>query len=371
MSAKKGWTVGRSIAFELALALHGISGRLAVNELPEGLGPLLKLLEEDWRDAWEALIGPLHDTLKLPAVIAWLADAYMLEDYSKATRAMRELDLQTALRRMTERAAAHGVSADPALSPAEQLVELWAQTERATFESVGLSQVVDRRTTGGHSLDALPRLLQGGDLHSRFWHLLDRFYYETYAAWRASREDAMLMLENRAERFLGARKGVEGPPTLDWLPAQNMVVNIPSVLAAVESGKFEVLFLVEPLGHFDAFILLPDMVVTSFAEPGALYERFVAIADDLSTRLKAVADPTRLKILRLIRHLDLDNTQVAAYLEIARPTVSIHARQLREAGLIETRLEGRQAKHSIQASALRAVFEDLERFLDLPATPER
>ncbi len=370
MSASKGWTVGRSIAFELALALRGASGRMAVNEVPEEMAPLLRLLQDDWRIAWEALIGPLEDTLKIPAVIAWLADAYMLEDYSQATRAMRELDLPTALERMTNRAAEHGVTANPDLSPQERLVELWAATERATFESVGLTQVVDRRSKDGHTLDALPRLLHGGDLHSRFWHLSDRFYYETYAAWRASREDAMRMLHNRAKLFLGGTKSVAEPPTLDWLPAQNMVVNIPSVREAVEGGRFEVLFLVEPLGHFDTFILLPDLVVMTFAEPGALYQRFVAAAEDLSTRLKSVADPTRLKILRLIRHLDLDNTQVAAYLEIARPTVSIHARQLREAGLIETRQEGRQAKHSINPEAVRAVFEDLERFLDLPAAAD-
>lgn len=366
VSASRGWSVRRSIAFEVALALHGVSGRTAVGEVPEGLTPLLHLLEDDWRQAWEGLFGPLEDTLKLPAVIAWLADACLVDDYSTATRAMRELDLTTALERMTERAAAHGVSADPDLPPPERLVALWSATERAAFESVGLSQVVERRTRQDHALDALPRLLHGGDLHSRFWHLLDRFYYETYAGWRATREDAMRMLENRAEAALGGRRGASGPPALDWLPAQNMVVNIPAVRAAVESGRFEVVFLVEPLGHFDTFILLPDLVVATFAEPGALYARFVKAADDLSTRLKAVADPTRLKLLRLIRHLDLDNTQIAAYLEIARPTVSIHARQLREAGLIETRQSGRQAKHSVRADALRAMFADLERFLDLP-----
>ena len=85
-----------------------------------------------------------------------------------------------------------------------------------------------------------------------------------------------------------------------------------------------------------------------------------------SHHCRLLADPTRLKILRMIRHLDLDNTEIAAYLQISRPTVSIHARQLREAGLIETHKEGRQAKHAVRAAAVRALFHDLERFLDLP-----
>lgn len=360
-----GWTVGRSIALELAIALHGASRRMAAAEVPEEMGALRRLLEDDWRDAWEALVGPLQDTLMLPAVIGWLADALSEEDYSTATRAMRELDLETALARMIERAAEHGLTADPDLPEPERLVALWGELGRATFQKVGLAEVVSRGARDMRSLSALPRLLHGGDLHSRFWHLLDRFYYETYATWRATRQDAMRALETRAVDGLGGRNGRDELPALDWLPAQNKVVNLPSIQRAIEGGGFDVLFLVEPLGHFDLLIVLPNLVVTTFAEPGVLYEHFVTLADELAIRLKAVADPTRLKILRLIRRLDLDNTQIAAYLEIARPTVSIHARQLREAGLIETRQEGRQAKHAIRTEAVRAVFEDLERFLDL------
>jgi len=353
------------MALELAIALHGVSRRLAAPGMPEEMASLRRLLEDDWRDAWEELVGPLQNTLMLPAVIGWLADALSEEDYSTATRAMRELDLETALARMIERAAEHGLTADPDLPAEKQLLDLWDELGRAAFQKVGLPEVSERGPRHRRTLSALPRLLHGGDLHSRFWHLLDRFYYETYATWRATRQDAMRALEARAMDAMGGLSGRDGLPALDWLPPQNRIINLPSVQRAIEDGGFEVLFLVEPLGYYDLLIVLPNLVVTAFAEPGVLFEHFVTLADELAIRLKAVADPTRLKILRLIRRLDLDNTQIAAYLEIARPTVSIHARQLREAGLIETRQEGRQAKHAIRAGAVRAVFEDLERFLDL------
>ena len=43
-----------------------------------------------------------------------------------------------------------------------------------------------------------------------------------------------------------------------------------------------------------------------------------------------------------------------------------HAKILREAGLIESRQVGRQARHEIDSNAVRRLFRDLERFLDLP-----
>lgn len=97
----------------------------------------------------------------------------------------------------------------------------------------------------------------------------------------------------------------------------------------------------------------------SFAESGHL-------TDDLATRLHALSDPTRLAILRLIRTFSLDNTMMADYLQISRPTVSIHAKVLREAGFIRTHHEGRQAQHEIVPAALWQLFHDLKAFLDLP-----
>ena len=58
---------------------------------------------------------------------------------------------------------------------------------------------------------------------------------------------------------------------------------------------------------------------------------------EIALRTAALGDPTRLTILRLIRHFGLVDTEIAAYLNMARPTVSIHARILRDAGLITSK----------------------------------
>jgi ArsR family transcriptional regulator len=93
---------------------------------------------------------------------------------------------------------------------------------------------------------------------------------------------------------------------------------------------------------------------------------FTAITRGLAGRLAALSDPTRLFILRLIRNIDMTNTDMAEYLNLSRPTVSIHARILREVGLIRSHEDGRAVRHEIVPEEVHRLFRDLETYLDLP-----
>jgi DNA-binding transcriptional ArsR family regulator len=62
----------------------------------------------------------------------------------------------------------------------------------------------------------------------------------------------------------------------------------------------------------------------------------------------------------------LNNSEIAEYLEISPPLVSVHAKILRQAGLIESNREGREVHHTVVPSELRRLFAELEQFLDLP-----
>jgi ArsR family transcriptional regulator len=57
---------------------------------------------------------------------------------------------------------------------------------------------------------------------------------------------------------------------------------------------------------------------------------------------------------------------MARFFGLSRPTVSNHAKILREAGLIDSRQEGRQVRHRINPDELHRLFDDLVEFLDLP-----
>ena len=97
-----------------------------------------------------------------------------------------------------------------------------------------------------------------------------------------------------------------------------------------------------------------------------MYESFQTFARDVAARASALGDPTRLMILRMIRNFGMVNTDIAKFLELSQPTVSVHAKILREAGLIRSEQDGRLVRHEINTSEVRRLFRDLEHFLDLP-----
>jgi len=55
----------------------------------------------------------------------------------------------------------------------------------------------------------------------------------------------------------------------------------------------------------------------------------------------AIADPTRRKVLELVRDRELAAGEIAGEFEISRPAVSRHLRVLRRAGLVRERRDGR------------------------------
>ncbi len=87
-------------------------------------------------------------------------------------------------------------------------------------------------------------------------------------------------------------------------------------------------------------------------------------AEHLSARLKALSDPTR---LRLLSHIaaggcgDVCACDLAEPLGISQPTVSHHMKKLVDAGLLTRRQRGRWAHYSVVPSA----FAELRAFLDL------
>ena len=68
---------------------------------------------------------------------------------------------------------------------------------------------------------------------------------------------------------------------------------------------------------------------------------------DLETVLKAVADPGRTRIVKLLEQGELCVCQIQAVLALAPSTVSKHLSILRNAGLVEDRKEGRWIHYRI------------------------
>ncbi len=66
-------------------------------------------------------------------------------------------------------------------------------------------------------------------------------------------------------------------------------------------------------------------------------ESNVTAADTLAARLKAVADPARLRLIRIMAASDgiACECELAGPMRLSQPTLSYHLRVLRQAGLVE------------------------------------
>lgn len=96
--------------------------------------------------------------------------------------------------------------------------------------------------------------------------------------------------------------------------------------------------------------------------------------NDLSDKLKILADPTRLKILEFLRDpirswcsrddgvcgCDLD------FLGFSQPTISHHMKLLEEAGFVSAERRGRWVFYELQPDGFEAVGNELKKFQVIP-----
>jgi len=104
-----------------------------------------------------------------------------------------------------------------------------------------------------------------------------------------------------------------------------------------------------------------------FAYP--VHEDALGRADELAPpesvlRLyRALGDPSRLRILRLLTDRDLYLTEIAQQMELSKPTVKHHLAALRAAGLVTVTDEGNLTYYSLRRSRLAEAGPELLRFL--------
>ncbi len=67
---------------------------------------------------------------------------------------------------------------------------------------------------------------------------------------------------------------------------------------------------------------------------------------------KALADPTRLRLLQRLADGDGTVTDLMHHVDLSQPLVSWHLRRLRAAGLVETRRQGRETICSLRRETL-------------------
>ena len=82
----------------------------------------------------------------------------------------------------------------------------------------------------------------------------------------------------------------------------------------------------------------------------------------MESALRALAEPRRREILRLVWDAELPAGEIAAHFTVTRPAISQHLRVLREAGLVTERREGTRRLYRARPEGLAALKEVLDGF---------
>ena len=82
----------------------------------------------------------------------------------------------------------------------------------------------------------------------------------------------------------------------------------------------------------------------------------------MEAALKAIAEPRRRQILRLVRDGDLSAGEIASHFDVTRPAVSQHLTVLKEAGLVRERRNGTRRLYRARPEGLADLREYLEEF---------
>ena len=94
------------------------------------------------------------------------------------------------------------------------------------------------------------------------------------------------------------------------------------------------------------------------------------LPDGLVRSLKALADPTRLKILFYLSKESLSPSELARRLHLRAPTVTHHLNELRLASLVEFTLKPDDKRYAIRMQGLESTFGNLTSFLKSNVTEE-
>jgi DNA-binding transcriptional ArsR family regulator len=88
----------------------------------------------------------------------------------------------------------------------------------------------------------------------------------------------------------------------------------------------------------------------------------------VAATFEVLAEPSRRRILDLLRLGELTVGDLVDAIEISQPAVSKHLRILRQAGLVESRADAQRRIYRVRAEPLRAIDEWLAPYRQMWAT---
>ncbi len=369
----KGYQVGESIMLDIAFGIGAETPELnyfqkeAVKQWTKDNKIMSPKLPKEFLNKWKAFWKEDFKAYVILINLADLSDSLYINDYEKAKEKAKKLDFNQAYLKVIANAKDYDLSPDENLSDNKNFIELSLKIRIKDHQiaSLDLEKNSSFLNNNYHQFSKLIDILADGELFSGFWSLIDKYYYNILQPWRETRKSAINIYKEQTIKKVGGTKSDILPPNLDWLNSQHPLKIYDQLNKLIVNNKLKVFFWIDPFNYVSALSLRHGHIIVSCNNHFISQEELDNEIKKLTTGLKAISDPTRLKILRLIRYFSMDNTQMANYLNVSRPTVSNHTKILREANLIESKTEGRSTKHFVNGDHINQLIAHLSVFLDV------
>ncbi len=248
-----------------------------------------------------------------------------------------------------------------------------------------IHRVVERRKWDNQDLDVIRALLAQ---HKKTDKIKDLPVYLDWLARPAEMGDLFLSaMQNYYQEYFAEEEKRIAPVLQESLAqAQEMAerMPLPDLLAELSQG----IHIDEPL-LVSELILVPGywntpLIVYPNIGSGKLVYMFGArpadmslvpgepVPDALLRVLKALADPTRLRILNYLSQNALTPAQLSRKLRLRAPTVTHHLSVLRLAGLVHVILDASDEKsYTCRSEALKTAFDNLENYVKRGSTEDK
>jgi DNA-binding transcriptional ArsR family regulator len=216
-------------------------------------------------------------------------------------------------------------------------------------------------------LDRLDRLGRDAKLRERYVAVL-RDLWDAAAGRFGEQADAEATAVTWRERLAA------GASPLDLLSDRH-VARRPEWARAIRDATRNGTLVMTPVlccrgGHLVAAGGVLSIAAPADARDSLSVRRFYAT--EVATRLKVLSDPTRVALLSQLACNPMSVTELARLYDLAQPTVSIHVRQLREAGLVESKKTGGRTIYSVPHDRVQQLLDEagdlLLRFCTSPGT---
>jgi DNA-binding transcriptional ArsR family regulator len=207
--------------------------------------------------------------------------------------------------------------------------------------------------------ERLERLRSDATLRKRYVDVLQALWSAVQDDWEGAGRAAVAAEAQKWSRALES-----GTPYRELLRVQHIWPPRPETDAFADAAEAEGNLIMTPswfggrisVLEFDGLVYVGRGI--QIGEPS-----LKKVATEVSSHIRALADPTRLAILLRLAREPASVTEIARQFGLSQPTVSAHVQVLREAGLLEEKTVGRSAQLSASEEGLRRMFAHAEESL--------